>query len=145
MTNKPDESERPKAPQFSLLSLMLFVMVVAFYFGSAGWFLPSSIIQHKGILFTVLLRSFFIFTAYSCWLDVSWFSLICLICGFLIPVVMKEIETYMGDENIYSMKFLIASAWGFVYFPALAAISSIVHCKKVTGSVFPFVGERPKE
>lgn len=121
---------------------MLFVTVVGLYFGSVRW-IPLNFHRYPFIPWLVFMLGsigiYLIYLEHGLKLPSSTHILI-LASGFSIPAAQIIGEFQQTKEN-YAIVFHYGS-WSSIFIISIAAIISVIHCKKQTGSWLPFVGER---
>jgi len=145
MSNTPttQEPETAQPPQFSLLSLMLFVTVVGLYLGSVRRIPQNFYYDYPFVYLSVYLFGLVTWCLYSDYVKSSGFSVMCFGFSFIGAILFSlcELAIWSGD-NTSDKVVRHYWAWSLIFFMSLAAISSIIQSKKQTGSWYPWVGKR---
>jgi len=146
MTNsEPQEPKTAKPPQFSLLTLMLWVTVVGLYFGLTRWVPP---IFHEnpeisyGVFVIGSIGIYLVFLFYGVKSPSSTNYLI-FASGLSLPAAL--IICKIGGIKQQDLNYEIIIHYGScstIFIILIAAIIAIVNCKKRKGSWLPWRGKR---
>lgn len=140
MTDPPTtpETDRPKV-QFSLLTLMIWVTVVGLYFGLAG-LIPREFFYTYPLIYPIYLAlGLIVWIFYSVGVKPRLFSILYFIGSYF------SMFTYQLVVEVYPFyKYILLSYFNLcgIFLLSFGLVSTLVNCKKQTGSWLPFVGER---
>jgi len=136
------EPETAKPPQFSLLSLMLFLTVVGLYCGMVRWAImsPEMFKGHGLTIICCSMCSFALCVPYWIWNPPRWAGPVIPIGVFILSVGLYYVIQAIWGSEVGDPKVIVAL--NCFYFFTVAAYISILHSKSQTGSWLPFVGKR---
>ena len=143
-TSEPPETKTAKPPQFSLLTLMLFVTIVGMYCGMVRWVImsPEMFKGHGLIFFGGSMCSFALCVSYWIWNPPRWAGPVIPIGVFILSVCLYYVIQAIWGRAVGDPKVIVSL--NCFYFFTVATFISILHSKEQTGSWLPMVRKSPE-